>query len=437
MTSLLPSRDYHDRAAERRGSGAVQADLATRRPLVLVATLGGALAAASTLLVCLAAGVVGWFLIDGGAHGVPRDGLRTGALAWLMGHGSGVRVEGVAIGAIPLGITVASAWALWRIGQRVGASISGHGPDVEEIADGQRDFTVLVAGLLLSTGYVVVAVVTATLTSTPATAPSTPGVVVWALLLCLAVGVPAIAIGSGRAAIWTSVLPPTVRAAGTIARRLLLLWVAVSALALAIALLSDLSTAANVLSQLDAGAGATLIVVVVSLLLVPNAVLFSGSYLLGPGFTVGTGTLVTPSVVVLGPLPSFPMLAALPDEGPTSGWTAWLVLLPLLVAFVAVALQQRRSPVFAYTEGAVRGCAGGILAGLLFGVAASLAGGAVGPGRMRDVGPYAFDVTLHAVTAFGIGGLLGALAMTWWQRRSMPVDISLDADLDSDREPTQ
>ena len=70
MTALLPPRDA-DRLA----------DLSTRRPLVLVATLGGAAAAAGTLLVCLAAGVVGWFLSDGGAHGVPRDGLRTGALA--------------------------------------------------------------------------------------------------------------------------------------------------------------------------------------------------------------------------------------------------------------------------------------------------------------------------------------------------------------------
>jgi len=26
-------------------------------------------------------------------------------------------------------------------------------------------------------------------------------------------------------------------------------------------------------------------------------------------------------------------------------------------------------------------------------------------------------VLVHAVTAFGIGGLVGGLAMTWWQRR--------------------
>ena len=63
---------------------------------MLLATLGGAVAAAaSTLVVCLAVGVVGWFLTDAGAHGAPRDGLRVGALGWLIAHGSGVRVEGV------------------------------------------------------------------------------------------------------------------------------------------------------------------------------------------------------------------------------------------------------------------------------------------------------------------------------------------------------
>ena len=36
---------------------------------------------------------------------------------------------------------------------------------------------------------------------------------------------------------------------------------------------------------------------------------------------------------------------------------------------------------------------------------------------MTDVGPLVGSVLVHAVTAFGIGGLLGALAVTWWQRR--------------------
>ena len=52
------------------------------------------------------------------------------------------------------------------------------------------------------------------------------------------------------------------------------------------------------------------------------------------------------------------------------------------------------------------------------GILASVAGGAVGPGRMQLVAPVASDVMVHAITTFGIGGLFGGLVMTWWQRRT-------------------
>ena len=157
----------------------------------------------------------------------------------------------------------------------------------------------------------------------------------------------------------------------------------------------------------------------ISLLVVPNAAIFSGSYLLGPGFTVGTHTIVSPAVVTVGALPMFPLLAALPDTGPTPAWTSGLVVVAPLVAAVGAMRAQRAHPTYRWEEGALHGCGGGMLAGALFGLLAVLAGGAAGPGRMTDVGPLAFSVLVHAITAFGIGGLLGGLAMTWWQRRSL------------------
>jgi hypothetical protein len=38
---------------------------------------------------------------------------------------------------------------------------------------------------------------------------------------------------------------------------------------------------------------------------------------------------------------------------------------------------------------------------------------------MRDVAPLAGDVLVHALTTFTLGGLLGGLAMTAWQRRAV------------------
>ena len=100
MTSLLSGPSRLTRTASEAPT-----DVAHRRPLVLLALLGGVAAAAGPLVVCLGVGVAGWFLSDAGAHGAPRDGLRAGAYAWLMGHGSGLTVAGITISAIPLGIT--------------------------------------------------------------------------------------------------------------------------------------------------------------------------------------------------------------------------------------------------------------------------------------------------------------------------------------------
>lgn len=415
MTSLLPG-SFPVGSASRSGRGA--ADPRHRSPLVPVALLGGAVAAGAVLVVCLAVGVLGWFLTDAGAHGTPRDGLRVGAFGWLLAHGSGVLVDGVAVTIVPLGISALCAWAAWRVGHRVGDAISGHGPDADRIADGERDWTVPTAAVAFTAGYLVVAVGTGVAASSDATAPSLARVVAWSVLLCAAFGWTGIAIGSGRLAIWAAAVPPWLRAGLAGGLRILGAFLVVSTLLFAAALVADLGTAVNVMSQLHAGVGDATVYTTLTATLVPNAVVYAGSYLLGPGFLVGTGTLVSPSLVSLGPVPMFPLLAALPDNGATPGWAAYLIAVPPLVAAVAAAAAQRRLPTLRWEEGAVRGCVGGVLAGLLLGVLTAMSGGAAGPGRMREIGPDTMDVMVHAVTAFGIGGVLGGLAMTWWQRRA-------------------
>lgn len=414
MTSLLSTPD--GRATERVSD--VRSDPRHRRPLAILATLGGVVAAGSVLLVCLATGVLGWFLSDAGTHGEPRDALQVGALGWLMAHGSGVSVDGVAVTAVPLLLTLVCAWAIWRVGQRVGDAISGHGPDANAIADGERDWTVPTALGCFAFGYGLVAFVTLSLAATPQTAPSLGRTLLWVVVLTSCVGGPAIAVGAGRAAIWAAFVPVPVR--GTVAACVSIVryHLLVAVVLLVVALAVDLGTAVNVLSQLKMDAGEGIMFVLATLLVLPNAALFSGSYLLGPGFAVGTGTIVSPTVVALGPLPMFPLLAALPDGGAPSAWTPYLMALPLLVAATGAARAQRRHPTVRWEEGGLRGCTGGVFAGVVVGLLATIAGGAIGPGRMQTVEPFAFDVLVHAITTFGIGGLFGGLAMTWWQRRT-------------------
>lgn len=407
------SRSARDRP---RSDADLRRELATTRPLVPTATIGGAVAAGNTLLVALAVAVVGWFLTDAGSQGSPSGALRVGAHGWLVAHGSTVAVEGIRITAIPLGMTLVCGWVTWRVGRRIGESISGHGPDAERIDDGERDWTVPMAAALFAVGYVLVGVLACAVAATPATSPSPARVVLWSLLIGGGVGGAAIAFGSGRAAIWLPAVPSGVRDVVLVARRILALWAVLSLGALVVAFVLDFSTAANVVSQLHADLGGVALMTLLTLLVLPNALLFSSSYLLGPGFTVGAGTTVSTGAVVLGPLPMFPLLAALPDQGPTPAWVGWLMLTPVLIAAWVAARVQRDRPDLAWDRAAIRGCAGGITAGVGLALLTSLAGGAVGPGRMQDVGPFTFDVLLHAIASFGIGGVVGAVAMCWWQR---------------------
>lgn len=412
MTSLLPPSTRAARSARE-----VSADLRHRRPLVLTALFGGAVAAFATLLVAMAAGVAGWFLTDAGAHGTSSDGLRMGALAWLLGHGSGISVQGAAVTAVPLGVTVLCAWACWRAGTRVGDSISAHGPDVHRLGDGERDMVVPTAAACFALGYVAVAELTVHLAGDATTRLSAAGVFVWSLLLAGGVGGSAVAVGSGRAAGWLARLPEPVRATALGVRHLLAGWWLVSLTVALAALVWHFSTAANIMSQLHADAGGATLYTLLMLLVLPNATLFSGAYLLGPGFTVGVGTLVSPGAVSVGPLPMFPLFAALPPSGPTPPWVHVLQALAPLVAVYAVALTQHLRPAVRWEVGLARGLAVGVVAGVATGLLSALAGGAIGPGRMADVAPLAGAVLWHAIAYFGMGGVVAGAAMTWWQRR--------------------
>ena len=393
------------------------ADATSRRPLVPVVAVAGALAALLPLAGLLGLALAGWFVTDGGAHGAPRDALRAGATAWLMAHGSGVTVRGTVVTAVPLGLTLLSVWSLWRCGVRAGEEVAGHGPDAEALADGDRDWTVPVGTAVYAASYLIVAVVVGVLAATPATQPALGPVLGWGLLGAVLVGGVGLAVGSGRAAVWLSVAPQRVRATAGATVAVLRTFLLASAVLFLGALAVDLDAAMNVLSRMHTDTGDAALFVLLSLVAVPNAVVWSGCYLLGPGFLVGTGTLVSPSLVAIGPVPMFPLLAALPDNGPVPAWSPYLVVVPVLVAAVAVIRFQLRRPALTWEEGALRGVVAGVGAALVVGLLAVVTGGAVGPGRLADVGPDACDVLVHALTSFGLGGLAGGVAATWWQRR--------------------
>ncbi|MGH3445276.1 MAG: cell division protein PerM [Nocardioidaceae bacterium] len=386
------------------------------RPLVLSAGFAGAAAAGSALLGCMALALVGWFASDAGAYGQTTDAIRVGADAWLLAQGGHLELAGATISVVPLGLTAVCGYVALRLGRWAGQ------------VSPARSSKELAAGVAtLAGGYAAVTLITALLADAPAAHPHTVGAVVGSFLLSAVLGGGGILAGAGRLRTLATLLPETLRAVLTAAVAAVLLLVAVGAAVLALALLGDLGSAANVLSRLHADAtGAALYTVVVAAV-APNAVLLAGAYVLGPGFAVGTGTVVSTSSVTLGPVPAFPLLAALPKDGVPPWWTELFVVVPVLVAFVAVVAAARRFPTGSYEVGVARGLGAGLLGGLAFGLLTAIAGGSVGPGRMAHVGAPVGACVGAAVVAMGIGGVLGGLAATWWSRRRDEPADAVDA----------
>jgi Family of unknown function (DUF6350) len=190
---------------------------------------------------------------------------------------------------------------------------------------------------------------------------------------------------------------------------------AVSAVVLAGSLIVHFSDAVSLQEGLVGGGVGGVAVALIGMAAVPNAVLWAGAYVAGPGFAVGTATTVAPGDVTLGRVPGLPLLAALPSGGDQAWWQSVLILAPVLAGAVAGVVVFRRDPAFGLDQAALRGAASGLVGGLAFGLTTWLATGAIGPGRMQDIGPFVLSTTAVCAVAFLVGGAVAAVLAWWWQ----------------------
>lgn len=376
------------------------------RSLSTAAALGGGLAALATLVVCLAVALIGWFLADAGAHGDTTDALRVGADAWLVGHGSHLELTGLPIGITPLAITLVLVLGAFRGGRWAARH-------AVETADDR----VLGAGVAAFTGaYVVTAVLVCVLATETGATPGLGRTVLGAVLVAVLAGGLGLAVGTDRYDAWVALVPSWAREVAVAAATGALALVAAGAVLVGVSLLFSLNEASAVLSSLDLSTGDTLTYTVVTALLAPNLALLGSAYLLGPGFAIGTGTVVSPTSVSLGAIPAFPVLAALPEEGPTPGWLVVLIGVPAVAA--AYGVLATGGALLPYDLAAIRGAAAGLLAGVLVTLAISLAGGALGTGRLTEIRAPSAEVLVFATGTMSVGGLLGGLVQCWAGRRA-------------------
>ena len=377
------------------------------RSLATSAAIAAVGSAAITLGLCMALALVGWYLADAGAHGQTTDALRVGTDVWLVGHGSGLTVDGLPLHVVPLTLSVVFALVLWRMGRWAAASS----------APPEDDRAVALAATAHAGLYLVITVVTCTVVGSDAATPGLGRAIVGSLLLALLASGLGMASGTGHLRVWVQRVPGWVRsvAYGAFAGSLLL--VVLSSLLVAVTVVLGINDASTLMSGLRLSTGDYVMYAAATVAVLPNAVLLGASYLLGPGFAVGTGTVVSPSLVVLGPVPAFPLLAALPESGPTPQWLLGALAVPVLVGMTAAVLAQRSYRVTAYDSAALRGFGSGLGAALLVTALVALAGGAMGTGRMADIGAPLGDVLVSSVASMSLGGLVAGLVTAWLQRR--------------------
>jgi len=392
--------------------GGADGDPSARRTRPLL--VDGALAAGTsaglglTLLTILV--LVGWIAAPHSGLGLPGV-LRTAAVLWLVGHHVGVQVHSAGrIGMLPLGLVLLPGALLWRAGRWM---VRDHAA--------ARPGRAVTSALAVAAPYALLAGLLAAVSATALAVPSVEQAIVAGFFVALV----AAGFGASRA------LAPWAQLAALVSARTRSVLVgtagSVAMLAAAGSLLTAMALASHVrqFSALNGllapgivGAGLLLLA---ELAYLPNAIIWAVAYLLGPGFAVGTGTIVAPTGSALGPLPAFPMLAALP-LGPQNSGPAWLAALvlaaPYLAGVVGGVLVVRIAPTPTLEAAPIRGFCCGALTGVMLGVLAAFAGGPLGDGRMAAVGPSAWQVAVVAALEVGIAAAITAGAANWRYARA-------------------
>ncbi|MFJ6679763.1 DUF6350 family protein [Microbacterium sp. NPDC091382] len=144
-----------------------------------------------------------------------------------------------------------------------------------------------------------------------------------------------------------------------------------------------------------------------SILYLPTLVLWFAGFAVGPGFAVGTGTAVSPAGTSLGVVPGIPVLGIVPDS--TSPWLLLLALVVVGSGALAGAVSRGSLLVGSTTDAEPlrpRAVALSVLVigtGIVVAVLSWAARGAIGPGRLAQVGPEPWSVALLAAVEVGVG----------------------------------
>jgi len=365
-------------------------DVVGTRP---VAAVTAALWAAAVGLVTLGVVVtIVWAVSARGGDGLITPITATGVV-WLAAHHAPIDTPSAAVTLLPLLLLALPLLLLQRAG-RWAARVSA----TTDSAD---------AGLIVVAGtaaYATVAFLVAQGSSLGGATVSPTAALLWSVVVS-AIGLTAGVIdGAGLLSSIRERTPQLLRAAALVAAGSgAALAVVVGTLA-SVALAARWSTVTGLSHQLAPSAGDAVGVLLVSLAYLPNLLVWTLSYVVGPGFGVGGGATVDPFYAAGGLLPGMPVLGAVPTDAPAAG--PLLLLLPVVAGIVgSLVLRRRMHLVLVREVAAVLG--GAALLGVATALLAAVSSGSLGDGRLVGLGPSPLAAGAAA------SGLVAAGAVLW------------------------
>ncbi|MET9918054.1 DUF6350 family protein [Streptomyces sp. NPDC006435] len=365
----------------------------------------------------------------------PGGALHTAAGLWLLAHGAELirtdTLSGVPapVGLVPLLLGVVPVWLVHRAVR-------------DALADEERPVSsTTLAFLMVVGGYLLVGAAVAVYARGGGTLSVRP----MSLLLPSAV----VVTGAAAAGVWTAagrpVGPPPswapvrlhealardrfgerVRTACRSAAAGTAALLGGGALLVAVALIRHSESAQQSFVRLsDDGAG-QVAVLLLALVLVPNAAVWAAAYGLGPGFALGTASTVTPFAFSGSPaLPAFPLLAAVPAEGPGTApnWAAGAVPVAAGVTIAwftvrrAAPAHAAREEAWSLRETALTAALGAVGCGVGAAVLAAASGGPLGTRTLAEFGPVWWMTGAAALAWAMLVGVPGALLLRTWRLR--------------------
>jgi hypothetical protein len=396
MPSLLSSRravaelSLHATAAQKKSAAAARA-----RPMSppiswpVMAVVGGAITALASWILCAGVAVLGWHAAAPGNLG---GALQLGTLLWLLSNGVGVLVGAIPVTLVPWGATLVIAFMISRF-----AAASAR-----QVRADQKTSPGMISVVTVAT-YQLPVLVCAALWGEPWRAPARWAVVIGVYLLAAWWGSSRnLAAESAAVPSWARSIPRAVWAAQ------LAMLVAGGAV-LVTGLWMHLQRVAALHEALHPGVAGAIALLLIQLAFAPNALIWSASYALGSGFSLGAGSVVAPAATQLGMVPGIPLLGALPSPGPGDLAQLWWLAAGAVAGAVACWVVLGSRPSVRFDQASLAGGACGVLAGAVFAGLAWAASGDLGTLRLAGMGPRLFPLLVMAATTMGLSGLITGL----------------------------